>query len=348
MLTIVILAILIALLFDFYNGMNDAANSIATIVSTRVLSPRGAVLWAAFFNFAAYFFFGLHVANTMGKGIVQPDVVDEFMILASVVGALIWVAFCTHYGLPISVSHSLTFGFIGAGFAKAGFSALILGNSFTDFMGTKVFQIIIFIAFAPMIGMFVGYLIMVATFWIFRKWAPLRVDKFFRIFQLVSSSVYSLGHGSNDAQKTMGIIAVLLFSSREMPFVRDYLFHSNEFYVPAWVVFLCYITIAMGTLVGGWKVIKTLGIKLTHLKPQGGFSAETASALTLIGTAMTGIPVSTTHTTTGAILGVGMTKRFSAVKWGVARNIVLAWIFTIPAAAVMSAISYWIIRFLLL
>lgn len=322
MITLVIIIILLALLFDFYNGMNDAANSIATIVSTRVLSPKLAVLWAAIFNFLAAFFFGVKVAKTMGKGIIDSSVVDSYLILISVVSGIVWTAIATHLGLPISVSHSLIGGMIGSGIAKAGLKAVI-------FKG--IFKIFIFIFLAPIIGFFFGIFLIILATWIVKDYPPSKVDKYFRIFQLFSAASYSLGHGTNDAQKTMGIITILLYSNGML---------GDEFYVPFWVVITCHLFIALGTLVGGWAVIKTLGIKITKLRPIDGFAAETASAFTLFGTAHAGIPVSTTHTITGAIVGVGSTKRLSAVRWGVAGNVVLAWIFTIPFTFLISYLFY--------
>lgn len=322
MITLVLIIIFLALLFDFYNGMNDAANSIATIVSTKVLSPRLAVMWAAFFNFAAAFFFGVKVAKTMGKGIIDSGVVDSYLILIAVVSGIIWTAISTHLGLPISVSHSLIGGMIGAGIAKAGVGAVI-------FKG--IFKIFIFIFLAPIIGLVFGTFLIILTTWIVKDYPPSRIDKYFRFFQLFSAAGYSLGHGTNDAQKTMGIITILLYTNGML---------GNEFYVPFWVVIICHLFIALGTLIGGWAVIKTLGMKITKLKPIDGFAAETASALTLFGTAHFGIPVSTTHTITGAIVGVGSTKRLSAVRWGVAGNVVLAWIFTIPFTFIISFLFY--------
>ncbi|MEJ5165636.1 MAG: inorganic phosphate transporter [Thermoanaerobaculia bacterium] len=322
MITLVIIIILLALLFDFYNGMNDAANSIATIVSTRVLSPKLAVLWAAIFNFLAAFFFGVKVAKTMGKGIIDPSIVDSYLILMAVVSGIIWTAIATHLGLPISVSHSLIGGMVGAGIAKAGLGAVI-------FKG--IFKVLIFIFLSPIIGFFFGIFLIIITTWIVKDYPPSKIDKYFRIFQLFSAASYSLGHGTNDAQKTMGIIAILLYSNGML---------GDEFYVPFWVVIICHLFIALGTLVGGWAVIKTLGMKITKLRPIDGFAAETASALTLFGTAHAGIPVSTTHTITGAIVGVGSTKRLSAVRWGVAGNVVLAWIFTIPFTFFISYLFY--------
>lgn len=326
MLTVVIIGVVIALAFDFLNGMNDAANSIATIVSTKVLSPFAAVAWAAFFNFAAAFIFGVHVANTIGKGIVDPNIVNEFLILGAVIGAVLWVYLCTHMGLPISVSHSLIGGLIGAGLIEGGKAALIM---------TGILKIALFIVLSPLVGMILGYLLMIIVLHLFKNTSPRKVDKYFRVLQLVSSAIFSLGHGSNDAQKTMGIISILLFSAGML---------GSEFYVPTWVIIASYSAISLGTLAGGWKVIKTLGVGLTDLKPVGGFCAETAGAFTVIGSSIFGIPVSTTHTVTGSIMGVGMSKRLSAVRWGVASNIVVAWVLTIPAAMMVSAIVYYILK----
>jgi PiT family inorganic phosphate transporter len=323
MLTLAVIIIIVALVYDFLNGMNDAANSIATIVSTRVLSPRMAVIWAAFFNFAAIFVFGLSVANTIGKGIVVPEVVSQYTILASLLGAGTWVLLCTLLGMPISVSHALIGGLIGPALLVGGTGALVASG---------IFKILLFIVLSPLIGFILGYFIMVATLWICRTLPPQKVDGFFRVMQLVSSAFFSLGHGGNDAQKTMGIMAMSLYAAGL----------TSEFHVPFWVVISAYSAIALGTLIGGQKVIKTLGVGLTDLKPMGGFSAETAGALTLAGTALLGIPVSTTHTITGAIMGVGVTRRLSAIKWGTAINIVAAWVLTIPFAALMAMLVYWI------
>ncbi len=339
MLTIVIAAVLIALIFDFLNGMNDAANSIATIVSTKVLSPRWAVIWAAIFNFAAVFIFGVHVANTIGKGIVQPNLINEYFVLAALIGAVTWTYICTHFGMPISVSHALIGGLIGPGLVAGGFDALI---------GSGILKIAIFIVLSPILGFILGNIFMSLTLLIFRNKTPQKVDSYFRMLQFASSAVFSIGHGSNDAQKTMGIIAILLFSVRDkldtlnLP---EWIYHGNEFYVPNWVIFCAYSAIALGTLLGGWKVVKTLGVGLTDLKPVGGFSAEAAAAATLIGTSLSGIPVSTTHTITGAIMGVGVTRRFSAVRWTVASHIVIAWVLTIPASMFVSGLTYWVIKF---
>jgi PiT family inorganic phosphate transporter len=321
--------IIIALIFDFLNGMNDAANSIATIVATKVLTPKMAVLWAAFFNFAAAFIFGVHVATTIGTGIVETSIVDNYLILSVLIGSIIWTHFCTHYGFPISVSHALIGGLAGSAIIKAGFGALIPSG---------LIKVSIFIVLSPVIGLFLGAVFMVIVTWIFRNSKVKTVDKKFRVGQLISSAAFSLGHGTNDAQKTMGIISILLFTN-------GYL--GSEFYVPYWVIIISYTAIGLGTLAGGWKVIKTMGMKLTHLRPIGGFCAETAGAIVLIGTSISGIPVSTTHTITGSIMGVGMVKRLTAVKWGVAGKIIWAWVLTIPATAVCSAIVYYIITLFL-
>jgi len=325
MSAIVIITIIIALGFDFLNGMNDAANSIATIVSTKVLSPLLAVLWAAFFNFAAAFIFGVHVATTIGKGIVDVHMVNEYIVIAALLGAIVWVYGCTYLGFPISVSHALIGGLIGPILFMAGPSALIANG---------IIKVALFIVLSPLIGMALGYLVAVMTMYLFRKKSPKKVDSLFRVLQLFSSAIFSLGHGSNDAQKTMGIIAVLLYTT-------GYL--GSEFYVPNWVIFATYTSIALGTITGGWKVIKTLGMGLTNLKPFQGFCAETAGAITIIGNSLAGIPVSTTHTITGSIMGVGMTKRLSAVRWGVATNIVWAWVLTIPGSMLFSWLFYLVI-----
>lgn len=336
MLTIVIIAIVVALLFDFLNGMNDAANSIATIVSTKVLSPTTAVLWAAFWNFAAFFIFGVHVANTIGKGIVDPNVVNPYIILSALSGSVIWVYACTKLGMPISVSHALIGGLIGPVWFTHGTSALI---------GTGILKIGIFIVLSPLIGAILGFIMMAITLFIHKNKHPLKVEKRFKVMQLFSSAIFSLGHGGNDAQKTMGIIAMLLFSvAGTNDFISKYLYEPGiGFHVPLWITITCYSVIALGTITGGWKVIRTLGDGLAKLKPVQGFCAETAGALTLIGTALTGIPVSTTHTITGSIIGVGMTKGVATVKWATAKNIVGAWIFTIPASLIISGLIYVVI-----
>jgi inorganic phosphate transporter, PiT family len=321
---IVVLIIVLALVFDFYNGMNDAANSIATIVSTRVLTPFQAVAWAAFFNFVAAFAFGVSVATMIGKGIVDVNIVDNFVIFSGIVGAVILTASATHLGLPISVSHAIIGGYGGAAVMKAGFGALILSGY------TKV---LIFIFLAPILGMVMALLFSLITLWIVRNMNPRKVDKYFRKLQLLSAAVYSLSHGSNDAQKTIGIITIVLFTNNML---------GETFYVPFWVIIISHSVIALGTLFGGWKVIKTLGMRVTKLSPFGGFSAETAAGLTIIGATLGGIPVSTTHTITGAIIGVGSIKGFSAVRWGVAKNILWAWVLTIPLSALFAMLTYLI------
>lgn len=326
MTILVITIIAIALVYDFLNGMNDAANSVATIVATRVLSPFMAVLWAAFFNFAAYFLFGLHIANTMGKGIVDPHVIEPWFVFSALIGAALWVYICTHFGLPISVSHALIGGMVGPAWFFYGANAVVASG---------ITKVAIFIFVSPIVGFVLGYLLMVLTYWLLRKSKPGKVDHLFRILQLASSAFFSLGHGGNDAQKTMGIIAVLLFST-------GYL--GAEFYVPEWVVIACYSAIGLGTLTGGWKVIKTMGVNLTDLKPVHGFSAETAGAITLAMSSFMGIPVSTTHTISGSIMGVGITRRVSAVRWKVAQGIVGAWVLTIPMTMVVSGLLYLLIK----
>lgn len=316
--------ILLALVFDFYNGMNDAANSIATVVSTRVLSPGQAVAWAAFFNFAAAFIFGVSVATTIGKGIVDVNIVDNQVIFSGLIGAIILSATATHFGLPISVSHSIIGGYGGAGIAKAGFDAIVLSGY------TKV---VVFIFVAPIMGYVFALIFSIITLWIVRNKSPFKVDKYFRKLQLVSAALYSLSHGANDAQKTIGMIAIVLFTNGIL---------GSTFYIPFWVEMMSYSVIAMGTLVGGWKVIRTLGMRVTKLTPFGGFSAETASGLTIILASLWGIPVSTTHTITGSIIGVGSIKGFSAVRWGVARNILWAWVLTIPLSAIFAMITYFL------
>jgi len=328
MLTLVIIIIFLALLFDFLNGMNDAANSIATVVSTQVLSPRWAVAWAAFFNFVAAFGFGVNVAKTIGRGIVDVAIVNEYLILAALVGAIVWTEFCTRNGLPISVSHALIGGLAGAAIAKAGVGSLVVSGL------TKV---TIFIFLSPLLGLVLGYLLMVGVMWAARKQPPNKVDRSFRLGQLISSAAFSLGHGTNDAQKTMGIIALVLYTG-------GYL--GDTFYVPYWVVLAAHLAIATGTYMGGWKVVRTMGMKLTHLRPIGGFCAETASAAMLLGTAVAGIPVSTTHTIAGAIMGVGATRRVSAVRWGIAGKIVAAWVLTIPTSAFIAATMFYLLELL--
>ncbi|MBI1909855.1 MAG: inorganic phosphate transporter [Deltaproteobacteria bacterium] len=325
-LLIIILVIVVALGFDFINGFHDAANSVATIVSTRVLSPRSAVAWAAFFNFAALFVFKVHVATTIGKGIVDPTVMSISVIFAGLIGAIVWDLLTWWWGLPTSSSHALVGGFVGAAITKAGIGSLIASG---------LIKICIFILVSPLMGLLLGFIVMTLVNWLFYRSAPSRVDKYFRRLQLLSASLYSLGHGGNDAQKTMGIIAILLFSTGHL---------GSEFYVPLWVIFLCHLAIAMGTMFGGWRIVKTMGMKITKLQPVGGFAAETAAATTLFMATFAGIPVSTTHTITGAIMGVGSTRRLSAVRWGVVNSILLAWLLTIPAAGMVASLTYLLLK----
>ena len=314
--------IAIALMFDFINGLHDAANSIATVVSTRVLSPQMAVAWAAFFNFIAFLFIGLHVAETIGKGIIDPAIVDPAVIFGALAGAILWNVFTWYLGIPSSSSHALVGGLIGAGTAKAGFGAI---------MSSGVIKTSIFIFAAPMLGMIMAIVVVVISSWLFKPVAANTADKAFRRMQLVSSAAYSIGHGANDAQKTMGIITVLLFST-------GYL--SGEFHVPLWVVLAAQLAMGLGTLMGGWRIVHTMGSKITRLSPHQGFCAETGGAIMLFGATAFGIPVSTTHTITGSIMGVGAARRASAVRWRVAGNIVVAWILTIPAAGAIAALTY--------
>jgi inorganic phosphate transporter, PiT family len=321
----VIAIVVLALVFDFSNGFHDAANSIATVVSTRVLTPRMAVIWAALFNFAAFLVFHTGVANTVGKT-VDSAVVSEAVVFAGLTGAIAWNFLTWWLGLPTSSSHALIGGFAGAGVAKAGFGVL---------NAASLEKTILFIALSPLFGMVLGFLLMLANMWLFRRSTPARVDKLFRRLQLLSAAAFSLGHGGNDAQKTMGIISALLVGSGYLE-----LQPNGDLPVPLWVVLAAYSAIALGTLSGGWRIVKTLGQRITALKPVGGFSAETAAACSLYLATALGIPVSTTHTITGAIVGVGATRRLSAVRWGVAGRIVWAWVLTIPAAAVVAAATY--------
>ena len=325
-LALVIIVVLTALVFDYINGFHDAANSIATVVSTRVLSPGQAVVWAAFFNFAAAFLFGTAVAKTMGSGMIDIKVVTSSVILAGLIGAIIWDLITWYYGLPTSSSHALIGAYGGAAVAKAGMVAIITSG------WTKT---LIFIVLAPFIGFALGFIIMVAIFWVMRGTAPTRVDRYFRKLQLVSAALYSLGHGANDAQKTMGIIAGALFAAG----------YLTEFRIPFWVQMAAYSAISLGTLSGGWRIIHTMGSKITRLQPVGGFAAETAGAISLFTATSLGVPVSTTHTITGAIIGVGSTRRLSAVRWGIAGQIVWAWVLTIPAAAFIAAVMYYLLAF---
>jgi inorganic phosphate transporter, PiT family len=327
-MTILVAAIiLVALAFDFLNGFHDSANSIATIVSTRVLTPRIAVVWAAVFNLAAAFLFDVHIAKTIGKGLIELAAVNEYVILSALVGAIAWNLITWWFGIPSSSSHALIGGYAGAAVVHHGFGCII----WSGWIKTLAFIVI-----APVMGMVMGFILMTAVIWFSHKHTERNVNGIFRKLQLVSAAAYSLGHGANDAQKTMGIITGLLVASGFL----------STFHVPVWVIFSSYISISLGTLFGGWRIVKTVGQRITKLKPAGGFSAETAGAITLLVTAFSGIAVSTTHTISGAIMGVGATRRASAVRWGVAGNIVIAWILTIPASALVGAICYGIVGWL--
>jgi PiT family inorganic phosphate transporter len=323
--------ILVALAFDYTNGFHDAANSIATVVSTRVLSPGVAVIWAAFFNFVAAFTFGTHVASAIGKGMVDATAITPLVILAALIGAIAWNLITWWWGLPSSSSHALIGGFCGAALAYAGPKALILGYH------SKVAMTVYFIVLSPLIGFLLGGLFMVGTSWVCRRLHPASVDKIFRRGQLVSAALYSLGHGANDAQKTMGIIVALLLAAGR----KDLAFQSGSEEISVWIVLICGAAIGMGTLSGGWRIVKTMGQKMAKLRPVGGFCAESAGAVALFTASLMGIPVSTTHTITGSIMGAGSTASASAVKWGVAENIVWAWILTIPAAGLIGAVMVW-------
>ncbi len=325
MLTLVVAIILIAFVFDFLNGFHDSANSIATIVSTRVLTPRKAVVWAAFFNLIAAFLFDVHVAKTLGEGLVHLYAVNEYVIMSGLIGAIVWNLITWYYGLPTSSSHALMGGYAGAAIAKAGLGAIIYGG------WTKT---IVFIFVAPLMGLVIGFFLMVGLMWIFHNRPSAKINSVFRRLQLLSAALYSLGHGTNDAQKTMGVVTGLLVTAGFL----------QSFQVPYWVILMSHFAMAMGTLFGGWRIVKTMGQKITKLKPTGGFCAETAGGLTLLVTAVGGIPVSTTHTITGAIMGVGATKRLSGVRWGLAGNIIGAWVLTIPASAVVGALAYYAVR----
>ncbi len=322
---VVVMLVALAIAFDFMNGFHDAANSIATVVSTGVLKPQQAVLFAAAFNFVAIFVFHLKVAATVGKGIVVPGVVDHYVVFGALIGAIAWNVITWFYGIPSSSSHALIGGIVGATLAKAGSSALI---------GSGILKTVAFIFVSPLLGFLLGSLLMVVVAHLFRRTSPLLVDNWFRRLQLVSAGLYSLGHGGNDAQKTIGIIWMLLIGSGYAA--------ATDTAPPTWVIWACYIAIAVGTMFGGWRIVKTMGQRITKLKPVGGFCAETGGAITLFLATWLGIPVSTTHTITGAIVGVGSTRRASAVRWGVAGNIVWAWIFTIPASAFIAAVFYWV------
>jgi len=322
---VVAVLVVLAVLFDFMNGFHDAANSIATVVSTGVLKPQQAVLFAAFFNVIAVAFFQLKVAATIGKGIVDPGVVDHHVIFGALIGAICWNVITWWYGIPSSSSHALIGGIVGAVIAKSGAGALVAGG---------VGKTVLFIFLSPMLGFLLGSILMVIVAWVFRRSSPLRVDNWFRRLQLVSAGLYSLGHGGNDAQKTIGLIWMLLVAS-------GYAAAADKA-PPSWVIWVCYTAIGMGTMFGGWRIVQTMGQKITKLKPVGGFCAETGGAITLFLATALGVPVSTTHTITGAIVGVGSVQRASAVRWGVAGNIVWAWIFTIPASAFVAGVCYWV------
>jgi PiT family inorganic phosphate transporter len=324
-LWVVVMLVFLAIAFDFMNGFHDAANSIATVVSTGVLKPGQAVLFAAFFNFIAIFIFHLSVAATVGKGIVQPGIVDTHVVFGALIGAITWNLVTWYYGIPSSSSHALIGGIVGAVMAKSGASALVSAG---------ILKTVAFIFVSPLLGFLLGSMMMVLVAWVCRRATPSRVDRWFRRLQLVSAGAYSLGHGGNDAQKTIGIIWMLLIATGYTS--------ASDASPPTWAIVSCYVAIAAGTMFGGWRIVKTMGQKITKLKPVGGFCAETGGALTLFLATGLGIPVSTTHTITGAIVGVGSTQRASAVRWGVAGNIVWAWIFTIPASAFVAAIAYWV------
>jgi PiT family inorganic phosphate transporter len=318
----VVFLILVALFFDFLNGFHDSANAISTVVSTRALSPKYAVAWAAFFEFAAVFFVGVHVANTIGTGIINPAFVNNSLILSALSGAIIWNIITWYFGLPSSSSHALIGGLIGAGLMEGGPGVLVWSG---------ITKTSVFIVLSPTIGLVLGLSMMILVLNLSRYSAPDKTNSFYRRLQLLSSAIYCMGHGSNDAQKTMGVIAMILFSQGML---------GPTFYVPTWVVIICYVVISLGVMSGGWRIVKTMGTKITKLEPIGGFCVEMAAAVSIIGASLAGIPVSTTHTVTGAIVGVGSTKRLTAVRWGVAGNIVWAWILTIPMSALMSALFH--------
>jgi PiT family inorganic phosphate transporter len=315
----------VALAFDFLNGLHDAANSIATIVSTRVLRPQYAVAWAAFFNFIAFLVFGLHVAETMGVGLVEPGVIDPHVIFAALIGAIVWNVITWAFGIPSSSSHALIGGLLGAAVAKGGIGVAVWGGLSLALMAIVV---------SPLVGFALALVLVAVVSWASMRSTPFAVDRAFRILQFASASLYSLGHGGNDAQKTMGIIAVLLYSQGHL---------GAEFYVPFWVVLSCQAAMALGTLMGGWRIVRTMGLRITKLHPSQGFCAETAGAATLFAATWLGVPVSTTHTITGAIIGVGSARRLSAVRWSVARSIVVAWVITVPAAMTVAALAYWVV-----
>ncbi|MDP2822813.1 MAG: inorganic phosphate transporter [Sulfuritalea sp.] len=328
-LTVIVVLVLLALAFDFMNGFHDAANSIATIVSTGVLKPQHAVAWAAFFNVAAIAVFELKVASTIGKGTIDASIVDHYVVFGALIGAIAWNIITWYYGIPSSSSHALIGGLAGAAMAKAGTGSLVWAG---------IGKVVAFILIAPLLGFILGGAMMVAVSWLNNRNTPRKVDKSFRRLQLVSAAAYSLGHGGNDAQKTIGIIWMLLIAAGTLK--------TGEM-VPMWVVFSCYTAMGLGTMFGGWRIVKTMGQRITKLRPVGGFCAETGGAITLFGATMLGIPVSTTHTITGAIVGVGTSKGSSNVRWGVAGSIVWAWVLTIPASALIAAVAWWLGQFLL-
>jgi len=333
-LLLLIITILVALTFDFLNGFHDAANSIATVVSTRVLSPKLAVLWAAFFNFLAAFFLGTAVAKTIGKGMIQIDSVTQYVVITGLFGAIVWDLLTWWWGLPTSSSHALIGGYAGAAIMRSGWHVIIAEGWY---------KTLIFIVVAPVMGLVLGLTFMVAVYWLFRHKAPQKIDAWFRKLQLLSAAAYSLGHGGNDAQKTMGIVASALYGAKLIS-ASELAGTWGKYHWP--IILAAHASIALGTYFGGWRIVHTMGSRITKLRPVGGFCAETAGAITLFSTALAGIPVSTTHTITGAIVGVGATTRLSAVRWGVARRIVWAWVVTIPASAAVAAAAFWVIRYL--
>ena len=332
-LLLLIITVLVALAFDFLNGFHDAANSIATVVSTRVLSPKLAVLWAALFNFVAAFVLGTAVAKTIGQGMIRISSVTQYVVIAGLIGAIVWDVLTWWWGLPTSSSHALIGGYAGAAIMRAGFGVILPGG------WSKT---LIFILVAPIMGLVLGFSFMIAIFWLLRNKAPQRVDVWFRKLQLVSAAAYSIGHGGNDAQKTMGIVATALYGAGYLT-SSELAGNWGRFHWP--IVLAAQTSISLGTYFGGWRIVHTMGSRITKLKPVGGFCAETAGAITLFSASLAGIPVSTTHTITGAIVGVGATTRLSAIRWGIARRIVVAWIFTIPASALVGAVTFWAIRF---
>jgi inorganic phosphate transporter, PiT family len=333
-LLLLIITVLVALTFDFLNGFHDAANSIATVVSTRVLSPKLAVVWAAFFNFLAAFFLGTAVAKTIGKGMIQIDFVTQYVVITGLFGAIVWDLLTWWWGLPTSSSHALIGGYAGAAIMRSGWHVIIAEGWY---------KTLIFIVVAPVMGLVLGLTFMVAVYWLFQHKAPQKIDAWFRKLQLLSAAAYSLGHGGNDAQKTMGIVASALYGAKLIS-ASELAGTWGKYHWP--IILAAHASIALGTYFGGWRIVHTMGSRITKLRPVGGFCAETAGAITLFSTALAGIPVSTTHTITGAIVGVGATTRLSAVRWGVARRIVWAWVLTIPASAAVAASAFWIVRYI--